>query len=98
MTSVISALLKPHITRLKGSSGSGTDGGRTTVSVVGGLEELVRGVWPRANGESHSDSTSGAKIRILRPAGAFKSPALPARRQKSFWPGCSKYVFPHFLR
>ena len=33
-TSVISSRLKAHITRLKGSSGSGTDGGRTTFSVA----------------------------------------------------------------
>src|SRR5579885_887288 len=36
MTTVISPLLKPHITRFSGSRGSGTDRGRTTVSARDG--------------------------------------------------------------
>src|SRR5208283_3492347 len=87
MTPVITALLKPHITRFIGSRGSGTDWGRTTVSAAEGLARPTAGSCPRANGGRHNDRTTrttSAGLRILRPGCIFKSPAFPPLRSKSF--------------
>src|SRR6266853_974456 len=76
MTPVISPLLKAHITRFKGSRGSGTDLGRTTVSAVGGLVKPTAGSCPWANGASHNDRTTSAELPILRPGGVFNVPTI----------------------
>jgi hypothetical protein len=81
--SVISPLLKAHITRFTGSMGSGTDLGRTTVSAAGGLVKPTAGACPCANGERHNDrntSTTSSELRILRPGWFFKSLAFLALR------------------
>ena len=64
MTPVINALLNPHITRLNGSMGSGTDFGRTTFSTIGELVKLA--VCPRANSARLNIKTAGIEMRRLR--------------------------------
>src|ERR1039458_8338381 len=84
MTPVITALLKPHITRLNGSMGSGTDLGRTTVSAAINLVEPADGSSPWANGERHNDRISRSSPRILRAGAVFKSSAFLSVTQTIF--------------
>src|ERR1017187_8533957 len=92
MTTVISSLLKAHITRFNGSMGSGTDLGRTTVSATGGFVKPTAGSCPWANGERHNNRTTSAtstELRILQPGWIFKSLAFLFLRWKSFGLGRS---------
>src|ERR1041384_5507591 len=87
MTSVMSPLLNAHITRFSGSRGSGTDLGRTTVSVVSGFGEPTAGLCPWANGARHNARTTSAEPRILQPGAGFNGSPFFVWRRKSFGSG-----------
>src|ERR1017187_9544941 len=66
MTPVMTALLKPHITRLNGSIGSGTDFGRTTFSLTGEFVEITAAPCPSAEGARSSERASSNETPRLR--------------------------------
>jgi hypothetical protein len=63
---VMSALLKPHMTRLNGSMGSGTDLGRTIFPAAGELVTATTDGCPLATNELHTTKAISAKTRRRR--------------------------------
>src|SRR5687767_9963609 len=89
MTPVMTALLKPHIARLNGSSGSGTDLGSTTVT---GGELVVTNPCAGADAAQPSARTTSAKFRTGQPWMIFNIPTCFAKSQKS-WCGTPALLF-----
>jgi hypothetical protein len=84
MTTVISPLLKPHITRFTGSRGSGTVWGRTTVSVTNAPVNPATDSPPGAKGERHNQRATNEECRLLPPGRNFKWRGFQALRRDSF--------------
>src|SRR5665213_3918761 len=66
MTPVITSLLNPHITRLNGSMGSGTDFGRTTLSATGKFVKPATFPCPRANIARFNIKTASIEMQRRR--------------------------------